>query len=221
MSWNPERSPGGSPLRSELSHPTKIVLVGALLVLVLFASQLPSPSVAVDAGSIPGSDGGSITPGIVLSASPESLPLDVRDDDATAFDATTMETFAVSESSQAIDTLLADELGIYGVQLVMADGTIGYSYNADTPFVSASLYKLVLIADVYSGIAEGSVRPDLELTLLPEYFPADGDFEDSVYTVADHNTVISIEQLLYVTGAYSSNVAAEALLSITDVESLE
>ena len=71
------------------------------------------------------------------------------------------------EQQAAIDALLADREGVYGI--IVADPASGarYSTNADVPFLAASLYKLVLLADVYAAIEDGLIAPDAELALLP------------------------------------------------------
>ena len=121
----------------------------------------------------------------------------------------------------AIDALLAEREGVYG--LVLANPATGarYSRNADVPFLAASLYKLVLLADVYAAIDGGMIAADAELTLEPDYFPGPDEPVDSYYDVTSAGSVVPISDALYATGAYSSNVAAYALLALTDDAQLE
>src|SRR5215213_5170347 len=121
----------------------------------------------------------------------------------------------------AIDALLAERNGVYGLVLANPETGSRYSRNADVPFLAASLYKLVLLADVYAAIDDGLIAADAELVLQPEYFPGPDEPVDSYYDVATAGSIVPISDLLYATGAYSSNVAAYALLALTDDEQLE
>lgn len=120
-----------------------------------------------------------------------------------------------------IDALIGDKEGVYGI--IVADPAEGdrYSSNADVPFLAASLYKLVLLADIYTGIEDGVIAPDAEITLLSEYFPGPDEPEDSYYTADSADSTVLLDEVLFATGAYSSNVAAHALLALTDDADLE
>lgn len=120
------------------------------------------------------------------------------------------------ETAAAVEDLIADKAGVYGI--IIADPSAGtrYSTNADVPFVAASLYKLVLLADIYAGIENGVIAADAELTLLPEYFPGPDEPPDSYYEADMAETTVTIDDALFATGAYSSNVGARALLALTD-----
>jgi beta-lactamase class A len=121
----------------------------------------------------------------------------------------------------AIETLLSGQRGVYGVLLMQPNGAIEYERNADTPFIAASLYKLILLANIYEKRESGALSFDQQVELLPEYFPAPGDFPDGFYDSTTVGATPSISELLFATGSYSSNVAAKALLSLTDTASLD
>jgi beta-lactamase class A len=88
-----------------------------------------------------------------------------------------------------------------------------YSRNETVPFIAASLYKLTLMATIYSQIEQGTISLDTPLHLSPAYFTdIDGD---SYFGDEDIGTSVSVEQALLTTGAWSSNVGARALLSTT------
>lgn len=120
----------------------------------------------------------------------------------------------------AIDQLLAGQHGVYGVLLMRPDGAIEYQRNADTPFIAASLYKLILITDIYAKRERGEISFDQQVELLPDYFPAPGDFPDGFYDQTTVGSTPTVRELVFAAGSYSSNVAAKALLSITDSASL-
>jgi beta-lactamase class A len=101
------------------------------------------------------------------------------------------------------------------------DGSIEYQRNADVPFVAASLYKLILLVNIYEKREAGKISFDQELELLPEYFPDPDDFADGYYDRDLSGTLASIDELMYATATFSSNVAAHALLSLTDPASLD
>lgn len=120
-----------------------------------------------------------------------------------------------------VRALLEGETGVYGIIISQPGENPEFSQNADVPFLAASLYKLVLLADVYDGIQNGLISPDAELLLLPEYFPPEGDPPDSYFDPLTSPDTIAVSEALFAAGAYSSNVAARVLLALTDEISLE
>lgn len=122
-------------------------------------------------------------------------------------------------STAAIDRLIGGEAGVYGVVLMRPDGTVLYRRNAELPFVAASLYKLVLLADISRAVVDGSVSLDTPLYVDPAFFdPADG--ADSFFDVGDAGQNTTVEEALLAAGAYSSNVAAKALMALTTTDDL-
>ena len=119
-----------------------------------------------------------------------------------------------------IDTLLESEDGLYGVVILDQSGEYRYSRNADIPFVAASLYKLVLLADIYAKVEAGDLSLDMELPLLSEYFDDQFAAEDGYYMLEDEGGVTTLDAALFGAGAYSSNIAAQILLHLTSTESL-
>ncbi len=115
--------------------------------------------------------------------------------------------------SSDIDLLLANEPGVYGVMVLDDQGNTVYTRNETVPFIAASLYKLTLMATIYSLIEQGTISLDTPLRLSPAYFTdidGDGYFGDE-----DIGTEVSVAQALLATGAWSSNVGARALISTT------
>lgn len=123
--------------------------------------------------------------------------------------------------TRAVEHLVGGQNGVVGIVLTRPDGTIAYQQNADTPFVAASLYKLVLLADIYKKRENGELSFDHVVELLPEYFPEEGDYADSIYDQSTIGSRVPVDDLLFYTGAFSSNVAAKALLSLTTTSSLD
>lgn len=125
----------------------------------------------------------------------------------------------VAGGLDALDVLLDAESGIFGVMVLDADGDLRYSRNADTPFISASLYKLLLAADILGRIERGDVLFNQELLLSPEYFP-NPSVLDGYYTVEQIGTTITVREALWATICVSSNVSALALLDLTTTSDL-
>jgi beta-lactamase class A len=135
-------------------------------------------------------------------------------------------TFAVpdvpaSPLVDSIDTLLAAEQGVYGVVVLNAAGEYQYAKNADVPFVAASLYKLVLLAEIYAMIEDGRIGLSDSLLLKPEFFESEFEEEDGYYVPSDAGAETTVEQALFGAGAYSSNIAAKTLLELTSLENLK
>ena len=103
---------------------------------------------------------------------------------------------------------------IFGVVILDSEGNEIFTHNPDLPFVPASLYKLVLITQITTWAEEGHLALTDTVTILPEFFVAKNG-EDSYFTYDSVGFPAPIEELLYATGSYSSNVSAMALLSLT------
>jgi beta-lactamase class A len=119
-----------------------------------------------------------------------------------------------------LDAFLGAEQGIYGVVILDARGDYAYARNANVPFIAASLYKLVLLADIYGRIDRGEVALSDVLPLLPEYFEDRFAAEDGYYTLEDAGSETTVESALFGAGAYSSNIAARTLMSLTSLDEL-
>ena len=113
--------------------------------------------------------------------------------------------------------LLSEQIGVYGFMAVEADGTIVASYNAQLPFITASTYKLIVMADIYRRVELGELS-------LDQYVVLDGavfyEAIDNYFTHAEIGSSFSIQEYILAMGAYSSNVAARTLLTLTTPEAL-
>jgi beta-lactamase class A len=121
----------------------------------------------------------------------------------------------------SVDRLLQDEDGVYGVVLMKPDGTVIYSHNANTPFIAASLYKLILMAEIYQQREDGELAMDQTILISDEFFPPEEEGIDTYFDLSFIGTEVTVEEALFAAGAYSSNVAARALLTLTNQASLE
>lgn len=128
---------------------------------------------------------------------------------------------APPELGAAVDGLIAGEDGVYGIVLMRPDGALLYSHGCHTPFVAASLYKLVLLADIFAEREAGALSFADQIVLRPEYFPALNEGVDSYFDLSAAGGSVTIEEAVFATGAYSSNVAARALIDLTGQESIE
>jgi beta-lactamase class A len=116
--------------------------------------------------------------------------------------------------ADAIETLIEPETGVFGIVLMRPDGEVLYTRNARTPFVSASLYKLILLADILIAVDAGMLSLDTPLYLSPEFF-RDPDSWDAYYGLEWIGGETTVAEALFAAGAYSSNAAAMALFSLT------
>jgi beta-lactamase class A len=115
--------------------------------------------------------------------------------------------------AEALPALLTENAGVTGVIVVAPDGTVAYEANADLPFISASLYKLPLMAQIYALIERGELTLDQKIPLNRSFFQdATGDY---YYAWNAIGTTTTVREALLATGAYSSNAGALALLSLT------
>jgi len=94
-------------------------------------------------------------------------------------------------------------------------GSTIYARNATVPFISASLYKLPLMAKIYQLIEEGEVSFDQPL-MLEEWYYMVNEGDDSYYDFDSALSSTTVAEALFAAGAYSSNVGALALTSLTD-----
>ena len=113
--------------------------------------------------------------------------------------------------------LVAGQTGVYGYVVLEQDGTVVASINGTTPFITASTYKLILMADILWRIEGGQFSLDDTLPLTPE---ALGDWGDMHFTEADLWQEFTIKDYLFAVGAWSSNAAARTLLTLTNPEML-
>lgn len=107
---------------------------------------------------------------------------------------------------------LANEPGVYGFVVLEADGTPVVSINSLTPFVTASLYKLILMADIYQRVEMGTLSLDDTIVLEGRMFK---ESLDNYFQWGQVGMEFTVREYLFAVGAWSSNVAARTLLELT------
>lgn len=122
-----------------------------------------------------------------------------------------------TREQQLAEELLANEPGVYGFVVMAADGSLVASINGQTPFVTASLYKLILMADIYQRIEMGNLASDQLLVLQPRTYL---ESLDNYFSPDQVGMAFPLQEYLFAVGAYSSNVAARTLLDLTSREAL-
>jgi len=113
--------------------------------------------------------------------------------------------------------LVAGEVGVYGVVVVERDGTVVVSINGTTPFITASTYKLVVMADILHKVEEGDLALDDWYDLTGDNY---GGGLDNYFTPEQVGMSFPVEEYLIGVGVYSSNASAHTLLGLTTVASL-
>jgi beta-lactamase class A len=126
-----------------------------------------------------------------------------------------------ADVAKLASNLLLLEQGVYGVVLMQPDGTVIFKQNANLPFVTASLYKLIVMVDFYRSREFGEIDFEQWVVLEESFFPVfEGDDEDVIYDSTMVGAEVQISELLFNMITLSSNVAARALLSLTAPEVL-
>lgn len=123
-----------------------------------------------------------------------------------------------SPEQVATMNLLQGEAGIYGVVVLDENGRVIVSRNAHLPFVTASTYKLLVMADILQRVEQGELSLQQTYTLDPALFEAGGG--DMYFSNTEAGAEATLEDLLFAAGAYSSNVAGLTMLKLTTPESL-
>ena len=124
-----------------------------------------------------------------------------------------------AELAAVADTMIDQEEGVFGVVILEESGDVLYSRNSTMPFITASLYKLILMADILMRVEQGELTLDQPITLQPDFFE-DGEAGDTYFTAEEVGGTATIRELLYYVGDYSSNVSARCLLQFTNWESM-
>lgn len=111
-----------------------------------------------------------------------------------------------------VEALLADREGFYAVVAIGPGGAPEYRLNDATQVQAASLYKLLIMVEVYQQAAEGRITLDDAVVLHPGFFSEAG-YDDPISTdyIGDS---LPVDWLLRSMLMYSSNVAAYALLDL-------
>ena len=133
-------------------------------------------------------------------------------------EAPTLEATATPEQPAArdvlaaeIDALIEGREGLYEV-VVGPPGAQLYERNAGEQVQSASLYKLLIMVEVYHQLDAGIIAPDDSVFLDAGFFKEAG-FDDP-FGPNEIGSTVTVEELLRPMVALSSNVAAFALLDL-------
>lgn len=132
-------------------------------------------------------------------------------------------THSASVVARSAAELLFYEEGVYGVVFMKTDGTMLYKHNADLPFVAASLYKLILMVDIYSRRERGEINFSDTVTLeVADYsfFEDSEQMEDTYFLSGSVGMQVTIDELMEALMTFSSNVAARVLLRMTNTINL-
>lgn len=128
-------------------------------------------------------------------------------------------TTLAGNSLPGLDELLIGEAGVYGVMVVDQRGLLRYSRNPGLPFISASLYKLLLCTEIIRQVETGELSVNDRLILDSSYF-IDSQMPDGAYDYDAVGIEIAVHEALWATICVSSNVAAIALLGLTSPETM-
>lgn len=123
-----------------------------------------------------------------------------------------------SPEQAATTALLQGEPGVYGVSVLGTDGKVIAAHNSHIPFVTASTYKLVLMADILKKVEAGELDLQQTYALSEDLFSAGGG--DMYFATEEAGAMATLDDLLFAAGAYSSNVAGLTMLKLTTPESL-
>lgn len=191
---------------------TSVLLAASMMLLVSCGSESPA---AVPATSAPTATPDASTPVATptpMIATPAATP--VIGPTVPLATPVPSPAIAIPETPEQLlaEEFLANEAGVYGFVVLEADGMPVVSINSTTPFVTASLYKLILMADIYQRIEMGSLALDQTIVLEGRMFE---EGEDNYFTWDQVGTEVTIREYLFAVGAWSSNVAARTLLGQT------
>ncbi|MBV9358972.1 MAG: serine hydrolase, partial [Chloroflexi bacterium] len=109
----------------------------------------------------------------------------------------------------ALDQLLQDQEGSYGVLIEAQATSERYDHQADDAFRSASVYKLPLAVEVLRRVDRHELRLDDQLTIADQD-ATEGEPLGGVYP----GETITVQQALELITGVSSNAAAHALMRL-------
>jgi len=121
---------------------------------------------------------------------------------------------STAELVQQIDQLVSTFPG--GAGLLVADPSTGnalYAHDADDPIITASLYKLAVLAEAERRVDRGDLRYGDIITIEEEDITADGSFEPA-------GTELTLDEALEVMITISDNGAAIALWHVLGPENI-
>jgi beta-lactamase class A len=195
-----------------------LVIPGALL---SSCGQSNSPGGAVPAVTVTSDVARAVTPIFTIPPTETPIPTETPVPTETATIPPTPEFIdgvPTSPEQAAAANLLQGEPGVYGVAVLGPNGNLIVSHNAHLPFVTASTYKLILMADILKKVEAGELSLQQTYTLEQDLFAAGGG--DMYFATTEAGTTATLEDLLFAAGAYSSNVAGLTMLKLTTPESL-
>ena len=164
-------------------------------------NQVAAESQAPGAEATPGASP-VVTPLATPGVSPAASPVAAGDDPGI---------------QRRLSALLQGESGVYGVVIARADGRVLGARNSELPFMTASLYKLILMADIYRKIERGSIGQQDLIGLDWSVFGEDGE---TYFGWDQIGYSFPIQEYLFAAGAFSSNAAAWTLLTLTSYDDL-
>jgi beta-lactamase class A len=209
----------GVPHRRNRLNSTPLLGLSVALVLLTLALAACSRSSAPDSIPAIAAAPSLQTPSIPAQVTPIITPIPTATNTPTPLPTATPNGYwPETQEQSATNTLLSDQPGVYGFVVMEADGHIVSSYNSRTPFVTASTYKVVLMADILKRVEKGELSLDQEVYLDQALFDKSGG--DMYFLWSDAGNSKPIKELLYAVGAWSSNVSALTLLTLTTPDAL-
>ncbi|HRA46965.1 MAG TPA: class A beta-lactamase-related serine hydrolase [Thermomicrobiales bacterium] len=124
-----------------------------------------------------------------------------------------------TDPTAGISAMLTASDAIFGTVLIDTADRLVFQRNANSPFVAASLYKLVLMTEILRMVEQEGLDLQEPITIAEDLY-LEASAGDSYFTTDDIGTVVPLETMIYAAGAYSSNVAALSLLELTTIERL-
>jgi beta-lactamase class A len=111
-----------------------------------------------------------------------------------------------------IDALLEGREGLFEVVVIAPAGEQIYALNADAQVQAASLYKLLIMVEVFRQVEEDVIALDDDIVMYSGFFKEAG--YDDPFDASYIGSTVTVEDLLRPMVALSSNVAAFALLDL-------
>jgi len=201
----------------QLANPWLVTSVAILLLSLVLSAC--SRSDAPDSGDVIAAAPAYESPTMPAIVTPLITPIPTATNTPTPLPTPTPNGYWPESAEQAAaNDLLSGQEGVYGFVVMEADGYIVSSYNSRTPFVTASTYKVVLMADILKRVEQGELSLDQEVYLDPALFDKSGG--DMYFLWGDAGSYKPISELLFAVGAWSSNVSALTLLTLTTPDAL-
>ncbi len=209
----------GGPRQRYRLNSTPFLGLSVALVLLSLVLAACSRSAAPDTSNVIAAAPAYESPTVPAIVTPIITPIPTATSTPTPLPTATPNGYWPETAEQtAANSLLSDQSGVYGFVVMEANGHILSSYNSRTPFVTASTYKVVLMADILKRVEQGELALDQEVYLDQALFDKSGG--DMYFLWSDAGNYKPISELLYAVGAWSSNVSALTLLTLTTPDAL-